>query len=64
MYTKLSIVIASHISDVQAGVLTPNEVSNALNFVKYLIIGHSDLNAEINADQEWEAFSKTRFFKK
>jgi hypothetical protein len=64
MEVKLSIVISSHISDIQLGVLTPNEVNNSLNFIKYLIIGHADLNGEINAEREWEAFSKTRFFKK
>lgn len=64
MEVKLSIVIASHISDIQTGALTPNEVNNALNFIKYLIIGHGDLNGVINAEREWEEFSKTQFFKK
>lgn len=64
MEVKLSIVIASHISDIQTGVLTANDVNNRLNFIKWLIIGHTDLNAEINADAEWEAFTKTRFYKK
>jgi hypothetical protein len=64
MYVKLSIVIASHISDIQTGVLISNDVDNRLNFIKYLLIGHADLNVEIDADKEWEEFSRTKFFKK
>ena len=62
MKAKLSLIIHSHLSDIQTGFLVSNDVNNKINFVKWLILKHSDLNAEINLTDEWEAFMQTRFF--
>lgn len=64
---KLSLLIASHLSDVQMGMLEDKDVHNKLNFVKWLIAWPckgQNLNAEIDADKHWEDFTKTRFYKK
>lgn len=63
MQVKLSIVICTHLSDIQTGVLDSKTVNNKLNFVKWLSVRNSDLKADIDADHQWEEFTKTRFFK-
>lgn len=64
MENRLSMIIASHLSDIQTGLLDAKDVNNKLNFVKYLVSRHSDLKSEIDEDKEWEEFTKTRFYKK
>lgn len=67
MAEKLSRVIMSHLSDVQSEVEIgkPNKkcIMNQTNFVKFLITRHTDLKSEIDVNAEWDAFTKTRFFK-
>jgi len=64
MKTKLSIVISSHLSDVQTGQLKANDVNNRLNFIKWLMVKHKNLTEEIDAKAYWEEFTKTKFFNK
>lgn len=62
---KVRIIMMSHLSDIQEGFgsMDSNEFNNRVNFVKWLMNKYDDLNTEINADIEWEEFSKTRFFR-
>ena len=57
---KVSIVILSHLSDVQA-MIGSNEVegiNERLNFVKYLTITYENNKSEINPDVVFEEFKK------
>ena len=64
METKASMIVMSHLSDAQEASGNKNEVRIPINFAKYIIAKtHGDLNQEIDADQLWEEFSKTRFAK-
>lgn len=64
METKASMVVMSHLSDVQEATGNQNNIRIPINFVKYIIAKtHGDLNQDIDADQLWEEFSKTRYAK-
>jgi hypothetical protein len=64
MKTKLSIVISSHLSDIQTGQLKANEVNNRLNFIKWLMIKHRNLDEEIEPEILWNKFITTKFYQK
>jgi hypothetical protein len=67
MTEKLSLVIMSHMSDIQSevseGKCDAKCVLNQTNFVKFLISRHTNLNSEIDINEEWDAFTKTIFYK-
>lgn len=56
MLIKVRIIIASHLSDVQTGFLSPKDVNHRLNFCKYLLGVYPDTNQEIDADVVYEEF--------
>ena len=56
MEVRVSIVIMSHLSDIQDGGLRGNEWK--INFVKYLVSKFPDTSVEIDADEVFEEFSK------
>jgi len=62
MTTTLSLVINSHLSDVQTGLLSRLDIHNRCNFIKWLILINKDLRSEIDANKEWNIFTKSRFF--
>jgi hypothetical protein len=68
MKTKASIVVMSHLSDIQEIVSNnlhmPQSINSSINFAKYIILHcKGDLNQEINADELFEEFMKTSFYK-
>lgn len=63
MNLKVSMIIMSHLSDVQdtnmfANFKAEKIRTNKINFVKHLIMKYPDTSVEINADEEYEAFIK------
>lgn len=58
---KLSIVLMSHLSDLQAEFISKNE-NNKINFVKWLILNNKDLSADIDADALWTEFMETKYY--
>ena len=63
MQTKVSLIISSHLSDINenrcdVSDLALNETSNRINFIKYLMNKHPNINDVVNADDEWENFKK------
>jgi hypothetical protein len=61
MKTKLRTVIMSHLSDAQEEInmgYAKNGTIHNINFVKYLLLTHVDLNTEIDADYEYSQFNK------
>ena len=62
--TKASLVVMSHLSDIQEannlGLKMPQSINTSLNFVKFIILRtKGDLNQEIDADQMWDEYTKT-----
>lgn len=57
MYIRVNLVVMSHLSDIQAN---PNNESNntKINFVKFLLSRYPNTCDKIDADIEFEAFSK------
>ncbi len=55
----------SHLSDTQHEIeygITANANTNRrINFVKFLMMKYTDLTKEIDADVEWEEFTKTKW---
>jgi hypothetical protein len=60
---KLSMVIMSHLSDMQEEFIHSKKETNKINFIKWLIINHKDLTAEIDADTLWTEFTATPYYK-
>ena len=62
---KVRMVMMSHLSDIQEGFnsMDYNEFNNRVNFVKWLMNKHEDLNTLIDPEVDWDEFSKTRFFR-
>jgi hypothetical protein len=65
---KASIVVMSHLSDIQEAnnmrLKVPQSMNATINFVKFIILKtNGNLNQEINADQMWEAFTETAIYK-
>ena len=63
--TKASLVVMSHLSDVQEEVKSKDpfigSITMRLNFAKYIILQtKGDLNQKIDADKLWEKFMKTQ----
>lgn len=56
MKVKLSIVIMSHLSDINDIPFYANERSHRINFVKYLLMKFPDTNTEIDPDFEYTEF--------
>ena len=57
MRTKASIVVMSHLSDIQEDNGGYCNVRFKINFVKYIILQcDGDLNIEIDADKMWQKF--------
>ena len=56
MNIKVRIIIASHLSDVQTGFLSPEDVNHRLNFCKYLLSVYPDTNQEVDADAAYNDF--------
>jgi hypothetical protein len=63
MQVSLSIVITSHLSDVQSGCLTHQETNHRLNFVKWLLNKYDKENEnplgrwfEIDPDKDYKEF--------
>jgi hypothetical protein len=68
MKVKASIVVMSHLSDVQEAIdmklSLPLAMNSNLNFAKYVILQtKGDLNQEIDADALWKAFMLTPYYK-
>jgi len=64
MENKASLIVMSHLSDVQSGMLDKKETNNRINFVKWIMIQtNNDLNKDIDVDKIWEEFTATRFYK-
>lgn len=69
MNTKASLVVMSHLSDVQETIGRFSELenkmkNNRINFVKFIILEcNGNLNQEINPEEYWEKFTQTRFYK-
>ncbi len=61
--TKLSLVIMSHLSDMQAEFIHSKKETNKINFIKWLIIHNKDLSAEIDADTLWTEFTASPYYK-
>ena len=57
------LVIFSHLSDIQTGFLSQLEINNKVNFIKFIINWYPDIKSEINADDEWNDFCCTKFYK-
>jgi len=58
MYNTVSMIIASHLSDV-SDFLSDAAAINArqrINFAKYLLFKYSDTTTLINPDLEWDEF--------
>lgn len=55
---KVRLVVMSHLSDIQemVNMRDTQEIRERINFVKYLILKHSNLNDEIIPDEEWQKF--------
>jgi hypothetical protein len=62
MTTKASIVVMSHLSDVQIEMqISPKLANERLNFAKFIIIKcKGDLNQEIDAHELWEKYTDSR----
>jgi len=61
MKIKLRTIIMSHLSDAQEEIsmgYAKNGTIHNINFVKYLLLTHVDLNTEIDADYEYGQFNK------
>jgi len=57
MKLPVSLVIASHLSDIQETSLdTRNNLM--INFIKHLINEHPYTDVEIDADEEWERYKE------
>jgi len=69
MNSKASLVVMSHLSDIQETIGRFSELenkmkNNRINFVKYIILECiGNLNQEINPEEYWEKFIQTRFYK-
>jgi hypothetical protein len=65
MKTKASIVVMSHLSDVQEHRFVDSQVNNHINFAKYIILQcDGNLNQEIDTDVLWNEFTESRFYQK
>ena len=67
MTLKLSLIVMSHLSDVQEeismGIAEQAPTNNRINFVKWLINKFDgNLNQDVDADVLWEEFKTTRFY--
>lgn len=60
--TSIKMVIMSHLSDTQEMFPDKPIFNNHINFAKYLLTKIND-NTQIDPDAEWEAFTKTRFYR-
>ena len=60
MKTKVSMIMMSHLSDVQGNNLPPVSLNNRINFVKYLIIKFPNTDTEIDPDKEYELYQNRR----
>jgi hypothetical protein len=64
---KASMVVMSHLSDVQEMMemgLSKKDANNRINFAKYIISKtNGDLNQEIDVDALWAEFRETRFYR-
>lgn len=59
MTIKVSTVINSHLSDVQATIGAEEETNRTkLNFVKYLVLNYADTSVKIDPDVAWELFKR------
>lgn len=57
MKTKASIVVMSHLSDIQEQVVGREEINSHINFAKFIILKtNGDLTKEIDPDVLWEEF--------
>lgn len=60
--TSIKMVIMSHLSDVQETHSGDKDLNNRINFAKSLLMKIND-KTEIDPEAEWEAFTKTRFYR-
>mgnify|MGYP001616958708 CR=1 FL=1 len=60
--TTVSMLFNSHLSDIQTGLLTRLDVHNRCNFIKWIMLTHKDLRAEIDSSAEWIKFTQSKFF--
>ncbi len=58
MKLKVSIIIMSHLSDVQTDIFAHKENRHKLNFVKFLVLKHKDTSVEVDADAEYSEFKQ------
>lgn len=60
MEVKLSIILTSHLSDIQCelGLPATGFTSRKINFIKYLIFKYPDTRVEVDPNKEWEEFEK------
>ena len=60
MKIKLRTIIMSHLSDAQEEIsmgYAKNGTIHNINFVKYLLLTHVDLNTEIDAEYEYQEYN-------
>ena len=77
-HVKLSMVIMSHLSDMQEEFIHSKKETNKINFIKWLILKYSPkinltnvapteevitLSSDIDADKDWAEFTASRFYK-
>jgi hypothetical protein len=64
MKIKASLVVMSHLSDAQEMLSHSNLIwgNDHINFAKYVILRHRDLNKEIDPDLLWNEFTNSKFF--
>jgi hypothetical protein len=61
MKTKALIVVMSHLSDAQELLgISGISVRQHINFAKYICFHVVDLSKEIDADQMWDSFIKSK----
>ena len=72
MNSKASLVVMSHLSDIQETIgykyefqnMENKKNNNRIKFVKFIILEcNGNLNQEINPEEYWEKFTQTRFYK-
>ncbi len=57
MKVKVRLVMMSHLSDVQMGLL-PDIADERLDFVKFLLLKFPNTDTEIDPDAEWQLFQE------
>jgi hypothetical protein len=57
MELKISMIMMSHLSDAQECSHDIKLQNTHINFVKFLILKHDNINVNVNADDEFKDFS-------